>query len=88
MHTRGFVCPVDEPATLSSPVIMNVSAKQRARRVVEELPEDASLEDVIEKLIVVHKIEKGLQQARAGEGLMDQEDVEAHFMRRREGREP
>lgn len=62
------------------------SAKQRARRAVEELPEDASLEDVIERLVVLHKVERGLEQARQGEGLQTQDELEAHFARRRAAR--
>jgi len=65
----------------------SVSAKQRARRAVEELPEDASLEDVIERLIVLHKIERGLEQVRQGAGLLPQDEVEAHFARRRAARQ-
>ncbi|MDT0630374.1 hypothetical protein RQM47_04460 [Rubrivirga sp. S365] len=60
--------------------------KQRARRVVEELPDDATYEDVIARLIVVHKVERGLTQARGGVGLQSQEEVEAEFARRRAAR--
>jgi hypothetical protein len=65
----------------------SVSPKQRARRAVEELPEDATLEDVIERLVALHKIERGLEQARSGEGLQTQDEVEAHFARRRAARQ-
>jgi hypothetical protein len=64
-----------------------VSAKQRARRAVEELPDDASLEDVIERLVVLHKVERGLEQVREGAGLQTQDEVEAHFARRRAARQ-
>lgn len=64
-----------------------VSAKQRARRAVEELPEDASLEDAIDRLVVLHKIERGLEQVELGVGVLTQDEVEARFAQRRnEGR--
>ena len=62
------------------------SPKERARRAVDELPDDATYEDVIARLIVVHKVERGLAQVRSGEGLTTQAEVEAEFARRREAR--
>ena len=67
------------PATRLTP-------KERARRIVNELPDDASYEDVIARLVVVHKVERGLAQARSGDGLLSQAEVEAEFARRREAR--
>jgi hypothetical protein len=60
--------------------------KERARRVVNELPDDATYEDVIARLVVVHKVERGLAQVRSGEDLKTQDEVEAEFARRREAR--
>ena len=65
---------------MSTPTL---SPKERARRAVEALPDDASVEDVIERLVVAHKVERGLAQARSGEALLSQDEVEAHFARRR-----
>ncbi|MEM6289356.1 MAG: hypothetical protein AAF845_19620 [Bacteroidota bacterium] len=67
------------PATRPSP-------KERARRAVDDLPDDATHEDVIARLVVVHKIERGRAQAAAGQDLMSQDEVEAHFARRWEVR--
>lgn len=53
---------------------------------IEEMPDDATYEDVIARLLVVHKVERGLAQARSGEGLATQDEVEAEFARRREAR--
>ena len=64
------------PATSASP-------KDRARRALEALPDDASLEDVIERLVVLHKVERGMEEVRRDEGLMTQAEVEAHFAKRR-----
>ena len=63
-----------------------LSPKERARRVVEALPDDATVEDVIERLVVAHKVERGLAQARGGDALMTQDEVEVHFARRRADR--
>ena len=60
--------------------------KERARRVVDRLPDDATYEDVIAWLVVVHKVDRGLAQVRSGEGLMTQSEVEAEFARRRNAR--
>ena len=67
------------------PVASN-SPKERARRAVDALPDDASFEDVIARLVVLHKVERGLAEARSGEGLMTQDEVEAHFAERRAAR--
>ena len=61
----------------------NASPKDRARRALEALPDDVSLEDVIERLVVLHKVERGLEEVRQGEGLMPQSEVEEHFAKRR-----
>lgn len=67
------------PATRPTP-------KERARRVVDDLPDDATYEDLIARLVVVHKVERGLAQVQSGEDLRTQEEVEAEFARRREAR--
>ncbi len=64
------------PATRLTP-------KKHARRVVNDLPDDATYEDVIARLVIVHKVERGLEQVRIGEGLRTQAEVEAEFARRR-----
>ena len=54
-------------------------------RAVSELPSDATLDDAFERLFVLHKIERGLKDADAGE-TMSQAEVEAHFRERRASR--
>lgn len=51
-------------------------------RAVSDLPDDATLDDAFERLFVLHKIERGLREAEAGE-TMTQEEVEAYFRERR-----
>ena len=65
---------------------VSLTPKERARRVVSELPDDATYEDVIARLVVVHKVERGLAQVRNGDELKTQAEVEAEFAQRRETR--
>lgn len=44
-----------------------MSTKEKVIRAVQNLPDDASIEDAMERLLFLAKIEKGLQQADAGE---------------------
>ncbi len=45
------------------------SAKQKVLEAVRKLPADATLEDAIEGLILLAKIERGLAELDAGEGV-------------------
>ena len=45
------------------------SAKQKVLEAVRKLPPDATLEDAIERLILLAKIERGLAELDAGEGV-------------------
>ncbi len=51
-------------------------------KAVEDLPENATLEDAIERMVFLHKIQRGLQQVEAGE-TMSLDEVEAYFKQRR-----
>jgi hypothetical protein len=46
-----------------------VTAKERALEVLRELPDDARIEDAIEQLYLLHKIELGIAQADAGQKI-------------------
>ena len=54
-------------------------------RAVSHLPDDATLDDAFERLFMLHKIERGLNDAREGQ-TMTQDEVEAYFRRRRASR--
>ena len=56
----------------------DLSAKQLALRAVEQLPEDATLEDALERLFFLEKIARGQADARAGR-VTPHEEVRAHF---------
>ncbi len=45
------------------------TAKQRVMEAMEKLPADASLEDAIERLVLLAKIEHGLAELDAGQGV-------------------
>jgi len=48
--------------------------KQRILKAIEDLPEDAGVEDALDRLYLLYKIDRGLRQADSGE-LIDQQDV-------------
>jgi predicted transcriptional regulator len=49
------------------------STKELIREVVERLPPDATVEDAMERLLLLAKIERGLAQADAGETISHEE---------------
>jgi len=51
-----------------------VETKQQIIKALEHLPEDASIEDALERLYLLYKIERGLRQADDGE-LISQEEA-------------
>ena len=46
---------------------MTTSIKEQALRVIEQLPPDTTLDEVMERLYFMHKVERGLQQIDAGQ---------------------
>ena len=44
-------------------------AKQKVLEAIEKLPADATLEDAIEQLVLLAKIERGLAELDAGKGV-------------------
>ena len=53
---------------------MATSGKEAARQIIENLPDDATLEDIRYAMYARKKTERGLHDAEAG-NLIDQEDV-------------
>lgn len=45
------------------------TAKQRVLEAIDKLPADATLEDAIERLVLLAKIERGLAELDAGKGV-------------------
>lgn len=54
--------------------------KRQILKAIEELPNDASVEDAIDRLYLLYKIEKGLRQADCGE-LVSQEEARQRMAR-------
>lgn len=54
--------------------------KQQILEAVQRMPDDVSIDHVIESLDVLRRIELGLQQADAGD-LVSHEEVKARFLR-------
>ena len=50
-----------------------MTIKEKMLQVVRALPEDASIEEAMERLLFLAKVEKGLEQADAGETLSHEE---------------
>ncbi len=46
-----------------------MTTREKVIQAVEDLPDDATVEDVMERLLVLVKIERGLQQADAGQTI-------------------
>ena len=44
-----------------------MTAKERGVRAVQEMPDDTSIEEVVERLVFLAKIERGIEQADAGQ---------------------
>ena len=56
------------------------TAKEEVRELLENLPEDASLEDIQYHIYVRQKIQKGLEEADEGK-LISQEEAERRIAR-------
>jgi predicted transcriptional regulator len=53
--------------------------KQRAIHALQTLPDDATIDDAIERLCLIAKIDEGLRQSEAGQ-LIEHEEVEKRFL--------
>ena len=60
-------------------LIVESTEKQRAIEAIRALPEDATLDDAIERLCFIAKIEEGLRQSNAGE-LISHDEVKKRFL--------
>ncbi len=49
-----------------------MDTKQQILKAIEDLPDDAKVEDALERLYLLYKIDRGIKQADAGE-LITQE---------------
>lgn len=51
-----------------------METKQQILKAKQDLPDDAGVEDALDKLYLLYKLERGIQQADRGE-LLSQEEV-------------
>ena len=58
---------------------MSIAAKQLLREAVERLPEDATVEDAMERLYFLAKIARGMEAADRGE-VVSHEEVRRRFV--------
>jgi predicted transcriptional regulator len=56
--------------------MLDTTIKHRVLKAIEELPQDATFEDVMERLYFLYKIDKGLKQVEGGETLSHEEAIE------------
>jgi predicted transcriptional regulator len=54
--------------------------KERAIEAIRALPDSATIDDVIERLCFIAKIEEGLRQSRAGQ-VVSHDEVKKRFVR-------
>lgn len=50
-----------------------MTAKEEILGVMQSLPDDATIEDALERLIILYKIQHGLEQLDNGEGIPHEE---------------
>jgi predicted transcriptional regulator len=50
-----------------------VETKQQILKAMEDLPDDAGVEDALDRLYLLYKVERGLRQADQGEFLTQEE---------------
>ena len=69
--------PVDEALDCRNPgrTVPSMSAKEAAHAIIDALPEEATLQDVADRLVLLAALEKGRQAVREGRWKA-QEDVE------------
>lgn len=53
--------------------------KERALEAIRTLPDGATLEEAIERLCFVSKVEEGLKQSRAGE-VLSHDEIKKRFL--------
>ena len=57
---------------------MSAPAKQLLREAVEQVPDDATIEDVMERLYFLSKVARGLEAADRGD-VSDHAEIEREF---------
>ena len=53
--------------------MQSTSRKAKMANIIRDLPDDANIEDAMEKLLILHKIEKGIAQVEDGRTVSHEE---------------
>ena len=53
--------------------MQNLSVKQRILDLIQTLPEDTTVEAAMERLYLLYKIERGIEQAESGQTISQEE---------------
>ena len=53
--------------------MQSTSLKVKMANIIRDLPDDANIEDAMEKLLLLHKIEKGIAQVEDGRTVSHEE---------------
>lgn len=53
-----------------------MTIKEQVLKAIQELPQDATFEDAMERLYLLYKVERGIQQADAGQKISQKEAKE------------
>lgn len=53
--------------------VSTVTTKEQMLRAITELPDDATIEDAMERLYLLYKVERGIAQADAGQKVSQDE---------------
>ncbi|MCD6295690.1 MAG: hypothetical protein J7M30_00890 [Deltaproteobacteria bacterium] len=51
-------------------------AKEQAIKAIQDLPQNASIEDAMERLYLIYKVDRGIEQADAGQKMSQKEAKE------------
>ena len=66
-ETHYFSAGIDFGRKSEYPLVM--TTKQKAVKAVQALPDDASFEDALERILLLAKIERGIQQLDTGQSI-------------------
>jgi hypothetical protein len=74
--TLGRMPGLAGAAALQWPIMTMPTAKQEALKVIERLPEDASLDEILHELAFARMVERGLEDSERGRTISHQEMAE------------
>ena len=68
---------MDEGIVFDTTRELFMSTKERVIKAIQDLPQDASIKDAMEKLYLLYKIERGIKQADTGKKISQKEAKES-----------